>query len=203
MSRQIFLWIDGIVRFGSLVAGRLRARIVAMRGAQIGLKAFLGPRCKVTLPWCVAAGTRFVAEQDVFLKLVSPDAKLKFGDFVFLGKGTEFDVQARVEVGDHTVIAPRCFITDHNHGVDPGLRVDEQMCVSSPVLIGSDVWLGTGVVILPGVTIGNGAVVGANSVVTRDIPENAIAVGSPAKVIRSRDEDGDTRSLLHREARID
>jgi len=52
--------------------------------------------------------------------------------------------------------------------------------------IGDDVWLGYGVVVLDGVKIGSGAVIGANSVVTKDVPENAVAVGSPAKVIRMR-----------------
>ena len=54
-----------------------------------------------------------------------------------------------------------------------------------PVHIGKNVWIGSGSIVLGGVTIGDNAVIGAGSVVTKDIPENMIAVGSPARVIRS------------------
>jgi acetyltransferase-like isoleucine patch superfamily enzyme len=58
--------------------------------------------------------------------------------------------------------------------------------IADPIRIGADVWVGRGCAILSGVTIGDGAVIAANSVVTRDIPSRAIAVGAPAKPIRSR-----------------
>lgn len=69
-----------------------------------------------------------------------------------------------------------------NHGMLPEERGDMS---SSPVHIGNNVWIGSGSVILPGVTIGDNAVIGAGSVVTKDIPSDMIAVGNPAKVIRS------------------
>lgn len=55
------------------------------------------------------------------------------------------------------------------------------------VVIGDDVWLGAQVLVMPGVTIGDGCVVGAGSVVTRDLPANSIAVGSPAKIVGERE----------------
>jgi len=58
---------------------------------------------------------------------------------------------------------------------------------SAPIHIGRDVWIGRGACILPGVTIGEGAVIGANSVVTKDIPDFAMAAGVPAKVIKIRE----------------
>ncbi len=54
------------------------------------------------------------------------------------------------------------------------------------VILGRDVWLGAAAMIMPGVTIGDGAIIGAGAIVTRDVPENSIAVGSPAKVVGSR-----------------
>jgi acetyltransferase-like isoleucine patch superfamily enzyme len=175
------------VATASLVCGRVRARLLVARGANVKEKVSLGPRCKTDRPWCVKIGRRFVAESDVYLKVVDDNASLEFGDFVFIGRGSEFDVIERVSVGDHTVIAPGCFITDHDHGMSPHARVDEQRGVAKPVTIGSDVWLGTKVVVVAGVSIGDGAVVGASSVVTRDVPPMAVVVGVPARLVRYRD----------------
>ena len=68
------------------------------------------------------------------------------------------------------------------HGLLPDERHD---LIPKPIHIGKNVWIGSNSTILSGVTIGDNAVIGAGSVVTKDIPENMIAVGSPARVIRS------------------
>ena len=60
---------------------------------------------------------------------------------------------------------------------------------TKPIKIGNDVWIGVNVTILPGVTIGENAVVGAGAVVTKDVPDNAVVVGNPARVIRYLDAD--------------
>jgi acetyltransferase-like isoleucine patch superfamily enzyme len=64
--------------------------------------------------------------------------------------------------------------------------MDQGAYSKGPIRIGDHVWIGTGAIILDGVTIGAGAIIGAGAVVTKDIPENAIAAGVPAKVIRLR-----------------
>jgi len=69
-----------------------------------------------------------------------------------------------------------------NHCLDPAHRKD---VIPAPVHIGRDVWIGANAVILPGVTIGDGAVIAAGAVVTKDVPENTVAGGVPAKVIKS------------------
>jgi acetyltransferase-like isoleucine patch superfamily enzyme len=153
----------------------------------MGAKATVGRRCVVDRPWCVAIGARVHLEHDVYLKIVADTASLRLSDYVFVGRGVQFDVIAEVAVGPHTVIAPRCFITDHNHDVKPELRIDQQACVAAPIDIGADVWLGTGVVVLPGVKIGDGAVVGANSVVTRDVAPMTVVAGAPARFLRNRE----------------
>ena len=131
-------------------------------------------------------GERVLLEADVYLKVVSDTATLRLGGHTFVGRGVEFDVLTGVSVGSHSLIAPRCFITDHVHGIRPELRIDEQACRAEPVVIGSDVWLGAGTVVLPGVTIGDGAVVGANSVVTADVAAYAVVAGAPARFLRNR-----------------
>ena len=175
------------ISLASIARDRVRARVFAVRGASIAPKARFGPGCKVDRPWCLKIGSRFHAEAGVYLKIVSDEASLEFGDHVFVGRATEFDVIREVSIGDHTVIAPGCFITDHNHGTSPTLGIDQQACIAAPVIIGSDVWLGANVVVVPGVSIGDGAVVGANAVVTHNVPRMAIVVGVPARLLRYRE----------------
>lgn len=95
--------------------------------------------------------------------------------------------RGNVTIGDNVWIAPNCYIIDCDHCIKKGVLIREQGALVKPVYIGNDVWLGNGVTVLKGVHIGDGAVIGAGSVVTKDIPENAIAVGVPAKVIKYRE----------------
>lgn len=116
---------------------------------------------------------------------------------LFVGKNCEFGdmthivAHEKVEIGDNVLIASKCFISDTSHGSYNGEQQDspdtipnKRKLVTSPVRIGDRVWIGENAVILKGVTIGSGCVIGANSVVTKDIPENSIAAGSPARVIK-------------------
>ena len=166
----------------------MRARLLALRGARVGSKVSIGTMCRIERPWAIRLGQRSLLEDSVYLKVVADDASLQFGSYVFVGRGVEFDVQEKVSVGDHSLIAPGCFITDHEHGISPDLRIDQQPGTAKPVTIGNDVWLGANVTVIAGVTIGDGAVVGANAVVTRDVPSMAIAAGVPATILRYRDE---------------
>lgn len=169
-----------------IVAARMRALWLALRGASVGGKVGIASRCEFLYPAGITVGGRTSIERSVYMKLVSPAARLSIGACSFVGYGAEFDVMSEVKIGAHTLIAPHCFITDHTHGIKPGARIDEQPCVAFPVSIGSDVWLGYGVVVLPGVTIGDGAVIGANSVVTRDVDSMSVFAGVPARKISDR-----------------
>jgi acetyltransferase-like isoleucine patch superfamily enzyme len=92
-------------------------------------------------------------------------------------------------IGRRAEIAPYCAFFSYDHGIEAGREIFGQPLTSKgPIIIGEDAWLGTRVTVLSGVTIGRGAVVGAGSVVVSDIPDNAIAAGSPARVIKYRGE---------------
>ena len=85
------------------------------------------------------------------------------------------------------LIAPNCYITDHDHfWLDPNdpPRFSTRL-LHAPTRIGDNVWLGEKVSVLKGVTIGRNCIIGSNSVVTRDIPPYSVAIGSPARVVRS------------------
>jgi maltose O-acetyltransferase len=97
---------------------------------------------------------------------------------------------AAITIGDDVQMGPNVQLLTPTHPVEPGPRRDKWEA-AQPITIGDNVWLGGGAIVLPGVTIGENTVVGAGSVVTRDLPANVVAVGNPARVIRSLDADGD------------
>ena len=86
-------------------------------------------------------------------------------------------------IGDSVMFAPNVIVAGTGHPIHPELRRRVAQ-FSIPVVIGNNVWIGAGAIILPGVTIGDNSVIGAGSVVTKDIPENVIAVGNPCRVLR-------------------
>ena len=92
-----------------------------------------------------------------------------------------------ITIGARVEIAPNCAFYPYNHGMEAGIPIREQPLFSrGGIVIGDDAWLGYGVIVLDGARIGTGAVIGAGSVVTGAIPDQSIAVGTPAKVVRMR-----------------
>ena len=88
-------------------------------------------------------------------------------------------------IGNHVNLAQGIMVTALNHNFeDKTKRIDEQGITTKPVIIGDDVWIGANAVILPGVTIGKHCVVAAGAVVTKDVPDNTIVGGVPAKEIK-------------------
>lgn len=93
-----------------------------------------------------------------------------------------------VRIGDYVMIGPNSLITTVNHPISPKAR-RAHLGIGKPVVIGNDVWIGGNVTILPGITIGNNVIVAAGAVVTKDIPDNCIFGGVPAKFIRAIEND--------------
>lgn len=93
-----------------------------------------------------------------------------------------------IEIGRKVEIAPKCGFYCYDHGMAPGIPImDQPLQSKGGISVGDGAWIGYGVTVLQGVSIGAGAVIAAGSVVVRDIPENAIAAGAPAKVLKFRD----------------
>ena len=109
---------------------------------------------------------------------------ITLGKNVFINSGCRFQDQGGITIDDNSLIGHNVVIATLTHDMCPEKRGD---LIPSPVKIGKRVWIGAGAIILPGVTVGDNSVIGAGSVVTKDIPENAVAVGSPARVIKSID----------------
>jgi acetyltransferase-like isoleucine patch superfamily enzyme len=165
---------------------RARALVLRLRGCQIGPKGRVGVRTRIDRPSRVRVGARAVFESDVWLKVTAGTAQVVVGEFVFFGRGVEIDVSESVSIGNHVLLAPGVFITDHSHNFAAGTLIDAQGCAARPVVIEDDAWLGVRSVVLPGVCIGRGAIVGAGAVVTSDVAPNAIVAGVPARVVGHR-----------------
>ena len=112
------------------------------------------------------------------------------GNFLANYNVTILDI-APVTIGDYVMIGPNTLITTVNHPLSPAGR--RHLGQARPVAIGRDVWIGGNCTILPGVTIGNNAVIAADAVVTRDVPDNCVVGGVPARKIR--DISDDTRGM--------
>ncbi|WP_312392517.1 sugar O-acetyltransferase [Chryseobacterium sp.] len=91
---------------------------------------------------------------------------------------------AKVTFGDNVFIGPNCSFYTANHPLDVKQR-NSGLETAHSITVGDNVWFGGNVVVIPGVKIGNNSVIGAGSVVTKDIPDNVLAVGSPCKVIKN------------------
>jgi maltose O-acetyltransferase len=121
---------------------------------------------------------------------VRPPLRVDYGRHIRIGARTfanfgliALDV-APITIGDDVQIGTNVQLITPTHPVDPQQRRDKWEA-AKPITVEDNVWLGSGAIVLPGVTIGANTVVGAGAVVTRDLPANVLAVGNPARVVRS------------------
>jgi len=115
--------------------------------------------------------------------------RISIGDNVWLGPRTELDGAGEIEIGNGVIFAPDVCIYSRSHNFDSddlkALPFDN-IILTSKVVVKDFVWVGRRVIILPGVTIGKGAIVGAGALVSKDVPDYAVVVGNPAKVVKYR-----------------
>ena len=115
--------------------------------------------------------------------------RLKIGDYVDVGNNSFISANNSIEIGEHVIMAPYVFITDHDHGfknVNKHLH-EQPLTENGYTQIGNNVFIGTKSTILKNVKIGNHSVIGSNSVVTEDVPAYSVAAGNPAKIIKKYD----------------
>ncbi|ALS00422.1 acetyltransferase [Enterococcus silesiacus] len=111
---------------------------------------------------------------------------ITFGKDIFINQNVTFVDLGGITIEDQVLIGPGSSLITVNHLIAPkkrrGIKVE-------PILIKKNAWLGANVTVLPGITIGENSIVAADSTVTKDVPDNVIVVGSPAKVVRKIEED--------------
>jgi acetyltransferase-like isoleucine patch superfamily enzyme len=164
----------------------LRIRI-RLAGGQCGRYLWVGRG--LVIKWPVHAGLHLgdrVRLGEYCVLDVPFGGQLRLGDRVTLTMGAVIASAAWVELGDDTIVGEYASIRDADHGMDLASPMRTQRLHAEPVCLGNDVWIGRGACVLRGVTVGCGAVIGANSVVTRSVEAGHIAVGAPARILRSR-----------------
>lgn len=125
---------------------------------------------------------------------------LNLGSNVYVNSNLMIVDDGNIYVGDKVMFGPNVTIATANHPIDPELRA-RGLQYNKDVHIGENAWIGAGVVIVPGVHIGRNTVIGAGSIVTKDIPDNVVAVGNPCKVLREISERD--REFFYKNERID
>ena len=166
-------WLDGleeertackkkIYRYNQIMPGQWAELDEALREllGKAGKNAYIEPPFHCDYGWNIEVGDNFYANYNL----------------------TVLDV-AKVSVGNNVMLAPNVSIYTAGHPIHPASR-NSGYEYGIPVTIGDNVWIGGNVVLLPGVTVGSNSVIGAGSVVSRDIPEWVVAVGSPCRVVR-------------------
>jgi acetyltransferase-like isoleucine patch superfamily enzyme len=156
------------------------------------------------IPWltCVGAGVSISVTDGGRLELgpgvtigsqcviVAQNGTVRIGAHAFIGHGCTIVAKQRIDVGAHALIAEYVTIRDHDHVVDGSQRITDAGFVTAPIMLGEGSWIGAKASVLRGSRIGAGAIVGAHALVKSDVPDRAIAVGIPARVVRFR-RDGD------------
>lgn len=107
---------------------------------------------------------------------------IKIGNNVFINHACSFLDMGGITIEDEVLIGPKVNLVTENHPLDPA---DRRALITKPILIKRNAWIGAGATILPGVTIGENAVVAAGAVVSKDVPDNVVVGGIPAKIIKS------------------
>lgn len=177
-------WLRGVLR------RRIGAALVRLKFP----RATFGQHCDVRsgAHIAIARGASFTVGAGCVLDhgfVAEVRGQTTIGDGTIFGHHSTVASQEAVTIGRDCLIAELVSIRDHDHAFGSSeLPIKAQGRQSAPVVIGDNVWIGAKATVMRGVTIGDGAVIGANAVVTRDVPAGAVAVGVPARVVRSRDE---------------
>lgn len=172
-------------RYAAGVCSRLRRAWFTLLGVQFDGRCWL-QRVSIPRQWAdIHIGEDAALDQGV--TLICSDRprhnKLMIGPRTYINRFTILDAVESLSIGEDCMIGPHCYLTDHDHGCQPGGRPGDQPFVSRPTRIGDRVWLGAHVVVLKGVTIGDDALVAAGAVVTKDVPSAARVAGVPARVM--------------------
>lgn len=189
--------ILSIILHPSKIAKQIEWNYYKKRLANIGKNSQIGQNFSIINPNGISIGDNFSGGCDIALwswnavNIKGDDCKLIIKNNVSITDRCIISAANRIEIGNGCLLGRDTFITDNSHGENISINElnisphERNIFSKGPVIIGDNVWTGKNVCIMPNVKIGNGAIIGANSVVTHNIPPYSVAVGSPAKVIKT------------------
>ena len=164
---------------------------VRLKSKSCGKNLFVSNKARLVNLNHVEIGDDFIMDEyaEIYCNSINKDIipSLVIGNNVHLSKHCCIGCSNKVILEDDVRLAPYCHITDRNHTYsDVNIPIWKQISESpGPVIIGAQTWLGFGVQVMPGVTIGRHCVIAAGSIITKDIPDYCVAVGSPARVVKT------------------
>ena len=177
-------WIGKVLNLARVARWRAALRL---RGGRIGRRCSLAPgvrlECGRDRPIVLGDGVRL--QRGVVLSTAA-GGRIILEDRVYIGEYGTIRSASAVHVARDTIIAPHVSIVDFDRRLDTPPADAPTSDDAAAVRIGRDVWFGAGVRVLGGVTVGNQAVLGAGAVADADIPDRAVAIGAPARVVRYR-----------------
>jgi len=190
MNLLVFIIVKLLHRFELIFSSRY---IKQFNCAGKGI--FIGREVKIEHPEHITIGDSVYLNDYLWISIIDDlknktnvlnTSKLCIGNNSYIGRFGTIAVNGKVVIGNDVLISDRVFIGASSHGFD---RVDipirlQKMSTQGGVFIGDGTWVGINASILQNVTIGKNCVVGANSVVTRDVPDYSVVLGSPARVVR-------------------
>jgi len=118
--------------------------------------------------------------------LSNPGESIEIGDNTYIGPRVILGAAASLKIGKNCQIGSGVNFIAENHQFSGSVEIIHQGVTRKGIVIGNGCWIGNNVIILDGVTVGDGVVIGAGAVVTKNLPENVIAIGNPAKILRYR-----------------
>ena len=189
--------ILSIILHPSKIAKQIEWNYYKKRLANIGKNSQIGQNFSIINPDGISIGNNFSGGCDIALwswnavNIKGDDCKLIIKNNVSITDRCIISAANRIEIGNGCLLGRDTFITDNSHGENISINElnisphERNIFSKGTVIIGDNVWTGKNVCIMPNVKIGNGAIIGANSVVTHNIPPYSVAVGSPAKVIKT------------------
>lgn len=189
LRRRFSAGFLGAYRLGGRSRGKAFSLLAGRAFASFGKRTVVQPPIRVAGERRIAVGSDVFVGPGSWLQVVgdeAPDVALQIGDGTSIAGYCVLSAASSVRLGERVLVARGVYVSDHIHAFeDPSRAVlDQGIAGIEPVEIADGAWLGENVVVCPGVRIGRGAVIGANAVVLEDVPDHALAVGVPAKVVR-------------------
>ena len=178
----------GVIGFFRLLVNFIVTKLTFPKARLIRMPFFIRREGRIDI------GSGFTANSGLILDTYGKGSQIILGENVQANYRLHIGACSKVSIGSGTLFGSDCLVMDHSHGSygpdihsSPETPPQKRDLYTKPIVIGENCWFGDRVAVLPGVTIGDGVVVGVGSVVNKNLPNNVVAVGSPAFIVKRYD----------------